>query len=148
MKQNIRELLIREEKARKQIITPFLSSLGLTPGQGQARILSHLLQQDHITQKKLADICKLDAATMSRNIDKLEKMGFLSREINPDCRRSFMICLTNKGRIEAVKIDHVFQQFDQMICEGIPEQDMKIFCTVLKKICDNLETPKNNYELK
>jgi DNA-binding MarR family transcriptional regulator len=146
MKQNIRELLIREEKARKQIISPFLSSLGLTPGQGQARILSHLSQKDHITQKTLADICKLDAATMSRNIDKLENMGFLNRETNPDCRRSFLICLTEKGRVEAAKIDKVFQQFDSMICNNISDANLEVFCNVLNIICDNLDAHKNGYE--
>lgn len=143
MKQTVRELLLREERARKQILSPFLSSLGLTPGQGQAGILFHLLQKDHITQRKLADICKLNAATMSRNLDKLESMGFLNRETNPDCRRSFLICLTEKGRAEASKIDTVFNQFDTIICSDISEDDMETFCRILLKICGNLEAHKN-----
>lgn len=140
MKQNIRELLIREEKARKQIISPFLSSLGLTPGQGQARILYHLLEQDHITQIVLAEKCKQDAATTSRNIDKLVKLGFLIRQSNPDCRRSFLICLTEKGRLEAVKIKNVFHQMDAMICQGLSDEELTVFCNILAKICSNLES--------
>lgn len=143
MKQSIRELLIREERARKQILSPFLSSLGLTPGQGQAGILYHLLQKDHITQRELADVCKLNAATMSRNLDKLESMGLLSREANPDCRRSFLICLTEKGRLEASKIDKIFLQFDAILANDISEDDMEIFCHILRKICDNLEAYQN-----
>lgn len=143
MKQTVRELLLREERARKQILSPFLSSLGLTPGQGQAGILFHLLQKDHITQRELADICILNAATMSRNLDKLESIGFLTRETNPDCRRSFLICLTEKGKMEAIKIDTVFNQFDTIICNDISEDDMETFCRILLKICDNLEAHKN-----
>lgn len=144
--QSIRELLIREEKARKQIISPLLSNLGLTPGQGQARILYNLLQKDHITQKELADICGIEAATMSRNLDKLEDMGFLLRENNPDCRRSFLIILTEKGIIEAEEIKKVFQHFEELVCNDIDEDEIKIFCKVLSKMCDNLESYKNPVE--
>lgn len=146
MKQNVRELLLREERARKQILFPFLTSLGLTPGQGQAGILFHLLQKDHITQRELADICNLNAATMSRNLDKLENMGFLNRETNPDCRRSFLICLTERGRNEASKIEKIFNQFDSIVGNGISENDMETFCHILLKICDNLEAYKSEQE--
>lgn len=141
--QSVRELLIRAEKARKQIISPLLSNLGLTPGQGQARILFNLLQKDHITQKELADICGFEAATMSRNIDKLEDMGFLLRENNPDCRRSFLIILTEKGIIEAEEISKVFQHFEELVSDEIDEDEINIFCKVLAKMCDNLESYKN-----
>ncbi|GLC79498.1 hypothetical protein LBYZC6_16120 [Lacrimispora brassicae] len=139
---NVRELLVREEKARKQIISPLLSNIGLTPGQGHARILYNLLQKDHISQKELADRCCFDAATMSRNIDKLQDMGFLLRENNPDCRRSFLISLTEKGLAEAEETRKVFQQFEELICAGIPEDEIAVFCEVLSKMCDNLETNK------
>ena len=139
-KQNVRELLVREEKARKQILSPIFSALGLAPGQGRARILAHLLQRDHITQKELADACKLDVTTMSRNLDKLETMGLLSREANPGCRRSFLICLTEKGRVEAGKIHNVLDQFDHMICKDISEDEITLFCNILNKLCTNLET--------
>lgn len=140
MKQHsVRELLVREEKARKQIISPLLSNIGLTPGQGQARILYNLLQKDHITQKELADRCHFDTATLSRNIDKLQDMGFLLRENNPDCRRSVLISLTDKGVAEAEEVRKVFQQFEELICDHIPEDEIAVFCNVLMKMCDNLE---------
>lgn len=146
MKQNIRELLIREEKARKKIISPFLTSLGLTPGQGQARILYHLLEQDHITQIVLAEKCKQDAATTSRNLDKLEKLSLLERQLNPDCRRSFLICLTEKGKTEAEQIKNIFNQLDTIVCQGLSDEEVNMFCSILTKICCNLETAKNASE--
>lgn len=143
---NVSELLIREENARKHIISPLLSKLGLTPGQGHARILYNLLGKDHITQKELADRCGFDAATISRNIDKLEDMGFLIRENNPECRRSFLISLTKKGLSEAEEIRKVFQQFEDLACNDIPEDEIAVFFKVLIKMCDNLEAYKNSGE--
>ena len=138
-KQGIRELMVRGEKARKQIFFPLLSDLGLTPGQGQAKILYHLQQEDRITQKELADRCRIDAAAMSRNIDKLEGLGLLVRESNPDCRRSFSICLTEKGYQEAMEIRKVFEQFEEIVSEGISQADIDVFYRVMENMCVNME---------
>jgi len=138
----VREMLIRVERARKQIIGPSLTKLGLTPGQGQARILNFLLEQDHVTQKELADTCKSDVTTMSRNLDKLEDLGFLNRQTNPTCRRSFLICLTEGGRTKATKVHELLENLDITLCNGIDETEIQAFCTTLEKICSNLERPE------
>ena len=93
----VRHLLIRAEKARGRLLQPLFHSIGLTFGQGHARILDSLLARDHVTQKELADICHMDVTTMSRSLDRLEESGYLVRERDPGCRRSFHICLTRCG---------------------------------------------------
>ena len=85
----VRHLLIRAEKARGRLLQPLFHSIGLTFGQGHARILDSLLARDHVTQKELADICHMDVTTMSRSLDRLEESGYLVRERDPGCRRSF-----------------------------------------------------------
>lgn len=136
----IRELMARGERARKQIFSPLLSEFGLTPGQGQARILYYLLLKDHVTQKELADNCHFEVTTMSRNLDKLEKLGLLIRQNNPDCRRSFLICLTDKGIAEAKEIKKVFEQFEQIVSDGITKQELEVFLKVMTRMCDNMES--------
>lgn len=138
-KQNIRELLVREDRLRKQIFSPVFLDIGLTPGQGQARILNRLLDKDQVTQKELGDRCHFDAPTMSRNLDKLEKLGLVTRENNPDCRRSFLICLTPLGRVKAQEIRVTFEAFDEILLEDIEMEEVEAFCRVLSKMCDNLE---------
>jgi DNA-binding MarR family transcriptional regulator len=139
MKSNIRELFIRAERARKQLLSPVLSSNGLTPGQGQAGILNTLLKEDRLNQKELSSRCHMDTTTMSRNIDNLEKMGLLKREMNPESRRSVIICLTEKGREKASAIHEMFNQFESILRKDISEEDMEIFRRILTKICENLE---------
>ena len=99
----------------------------------------HLQQEDRITQKELADRCRIDAAAMSRNIDKLEGLGLLVRESNPDCRRSFSICLTEKGYQEAMEIRKVFEQFEEIVSEGISQADIDVFYRVMENMCVNME---------
>lgn len=138
-KLTIREMLVRGEKARKQALFPLLSEMGLIPGQGQAKILYRLLLNDRVTQKDLADQCRIDTAAMSRNIDKLEGLGLLVRESNPDCRRSFLICLTKKGDAEAKQIKKVFEQFEDIVSEGIAPEEIEVFYRVMEHMCTNLE---------
>lgn len=135
----VRRLLVRAEKARKQILQPYFTQIGLTFGQGHARILDSLLIKDHITQRELADICQMDATTMSRSLDRLEEAGYLIRERDPGCRRSFLICLTENGTEEAVKVRQALQFVDQQIWKGFTPEEMEGFCSCLEKICDNLE---------
>lgn len=138
-KNRVRKLLIRAEKARKKILQPYFSQIGLTLGQGQFRILDTLMTQDHITQKELADLCHMDVTTMSRNLDKLEQSGFLIRERNPDSRRSFLICLTEKGAEEAKKVQKVMELVDGVIMDGMSCEELPVFLRCLERICENLE---------
>ena len=140
MKKNeIRVELLRIERDRKNLMMPYLAALGLTFGQRQARILDTLLTKDHITQKTLADICYMDVATVSRSLDRLEEAGFLVRERDPECRRSFLICLTEQGKIEAAKAREGLKKLDNVICKGLSDDELNALHSVLVKISDNLE---------
>lgn len=139
MQNNIRELFLREEKARKNLISPLLSANGLTPGQGQAGILNTLLKEDHITQKELSLRCHMDTTTLSRNLDKLENLGLLKRETNPQSRRSILIGLTSEGKKKAQIIRAHLDRLEDILTKDIPEEDLAFFCKILTKICENLE---------
>ena len=113
-KREIREGLLHAERARKQLIRPKLQELGLTPGQGQVGILNRLLQRPNLSQRELADLCHLDVTTMSRSLDRLEEEGLLRREKNPDCRRSYQVCLTPAGEKKAREVQAVLRQMDEI----------------------------------
>lgn len=134
-----RQLLVRAEKARKHLLQPYFSQIGLTFGQGHARILDSLLKKDHVTQKELSDTCHMDVTTMSRSLDRLEESGYLVRERDPGCRRSFLICLTEEGVLEAKKVHRGLDSVDRQIWKGISPEEMEQFCTCLERICENLE---------
>ena len=138
-KHDIMRLLIRAEKARRQVLQPLLASIGLTFGQGHVRILNTLHTEDGITQKELADRCRMDEATISRNLDKLSRSGYLERKPDPASRRSFLICLTEEWRREAETLRHLLAYVDDQLWAGLTEEDMEIFARYLEKICENLE---------
>ena len=138
-KNEIREILHRLDMERKKFLGPKLQVLGLTVGEGQARALRTLLEEGTMTQKQLADLCMRDAATMSRNIDRLEKTGLLKRENNPGCRRSYLICLTEEGKEKAKQVQKIFRELDERIWGDIPEKEMEQMYETLLRIERNLE---------
>ena len=68
---------LRVELLRRQLLRPHFIELGLTVGQGQPRILKTLRSKGAMSQRELADLCVLDVTTMSRTLDKLEKLGLV-----------------------------------------------------------------------
>ena len=129
----------RLDMERKKFLGPKLQVLGLTVGEGQARALRTLLEEGTMTQKQLADLCMRDAATMSRNIDRLEKAGLLKRENNPGCRRSYLIFLTEEGKEKAKQVQKIFRELDERIWGDIPEKEMEQLYETLLRIERNLE---------
>ena len=139
MKQEqVRRLLVRAERARKHLMQPHFTRIGLTFGQGHARILDVLLARDHITQKELSDLCHMDVTTMSRSLDRLEEAGFLERRRDPGNRRSFLVCLTQSGVEEAHKVLEILAELDERICRDFDAAEMEQLYRSLEKICRNL----------
>lgn len=137
-KSKIRVELHSLDIERRKILKPQFLKLGLTVGEGQARILKSILEHGMMTQRELADRCMLDATTMSRTIDKLQEAGYLQRTINPSCRRSFLICLTDKGKEMGIAVQKIFTDLDEQIWDGISDKEMEALHFTVKKILDNL----------
>ena len=121
----LRTLLFQMELSRRRLIQPWFSALGLTLGQGQPRILARLLQGDGLTQRELADACALDAATLSRTLDRLEEMGLIRREENPDSRRSYLVRLTAAGREKAAQVQEGFDRLEELLCQGFSQAELE-----------------------
>ena len=98
----VRHYLFDVEMLRRRLLRPYFIDMGLTVGQGQPRILYELKKGGQMTQRELSDVCLIDVTTMSRTLDRLEKMGLIIRESNPECRRSWVIKLTKEGEIRCL----------------------------------------------
>lgn len=127
------------ELLRRKLIRPYFIELGLTVGQGFPRILKTLRTLNRpVTQKELADICILDVTTMSRALDKLEQSGLLKRSTNPQCRRSWLISLTEEGNSLADKVIEIFNMTDEIFINNLSETEIATLIALLNKIENNL----------
>lgn len=133
-KSELREAMILVDLARKRLLQPQFLNLGLTLGQGQPRILNHLLRQEGLSQKELADLCYMDVTTLSRTLDHMERAGLLLRQRDPDCRRAFQIVLTDKGRRVAQQVREIFSSLDDRLLSALAPEEAELVTAALKKI--------------
>ena len=75
---------------------------------------------------------------MTQFIDNLERKGLVTRSVAKEDRRVNNIVVTKEGM--ALKDSTKQLAIDTMnkALEGIPEDDVQTFVTVLKKICGNI----------
>ncbi|MEC6830458.1 MarR family transcriptional regulator [Photobacterium toruni] len=57
-----------------------------------------LWEEEGVTQRDIAEKSKVENSTTTRTLDKLEKLGLVERQVDPNSRRSFRIYLTDAGR--------------------------------------------------
>ena len=146
-KEQIRNELFKIEVLRQRLMRPQFIALGLTVGQGQPRILKELREHGAMNQKELSDACLIEVTTMSRTIDRLEKMRLVKRESNPACRRSWTIALTEEGCEMADKVIEIFEMTDGIMKSGMSESELETLSAGLEKVKENLWTAiKDNEE--
>lgn len=135
----LREILLRIELIKRRKVQAFLLSIGLTPGQGQARILAFLSSNSPVTQRELADACMLDVTTMSRTLDKMEKQELIRRARDSKNRRSYQISLTRKGEEKAAQVNLAFSRLEEILERNLEGQEISTLQTLLEKVEKNLE---------
>ena len=83
-------------------------------------------------------IIQKDKNSVTQFIDNLEKKGLVARSVAKDDRRVNNIVVTAEGM--ALKDSTKQLAIDTMnkALEGIPEDDVQTFVTVLKKVCGNI----------
>ncbi len=138
-KSKIRELWFQINAARRAALRPYFQEIGLKVGQGQPRILNSLRKYGTMTQRELADRCFVDVTTISRTVDRLVKVGLLRKEIDPSCRRSCLISLTEEGREKAEQVKEIFEKGDEIWWEAFDEEELETFYRQLQKMEESLK---------
>ena len=111
-------------------------ALGLT--RAQWRVLIHLAPREGINQSALADILELDAVTMGRHVDRLERDGWLERRADPGDRRAWRLYLTAAAQPTLAQMDAIATEMQAAALDGVPEADRARLAEMLTRIKANL----------
>jgi len=100
-------LLSRAAQTAQKHLRNMLEPYGLTPA--QYLIMECLWICDRLSPKEIAELLRLDSATLTGLIDRLERLGFVTRERDLKDRRAIRVCLTGrssdmKEELRAVRI--------------------------------------------
>lgn len=69
---------------------------------GQGRLLIQLLHKETLTQRELTDLTGRRSATLSEQLENMERAGYITRTRNEQDRRNVDVSLTPLGREAAV----------------------------------------------
>ena len=128
---NIPELLTNLTTHYNAIFRQYSSRLSLTAPQA-----FHLLSipVDGISMSGLANKLGLDTSTLTRNIQKLEKLNLVRRKQDRNDKRILVVFLTDKGRETVEKIDELLLDLNFSMMKYIDLDDQENIPEMLEKL--------------
>ena len=128
---NVSELLTNLTTHYNAILRQCSSQLSLTAPQA-----FHLLSipVDGISMSGLANKLGLDASTLTRNIQKLEKLGLVRRGQDRADKRILLVYLADKGREVVKKIEESLLDLNFSIMKYVDLDDQENIPEVLEKL--------------
>lgn len=131
-------LLICASAAHKKYCRQKFSELDLT--EGQPKVLSVLSAMENCLQKELAEACRVEPATMTSLITKMEERGLIARtrETVSGGKRAYRISLTEEGRQIAVEVKEIIEAAERQCFDGFLPEEKEQFLVLFAKVSENL----------
>lgn len=95
--QTVKEINEAEYTANLLLLQEYNELLQADLTSKQAVVLEHIHKHKRLTVKELADLMLITSSAVSQLISKLDKEGYLKREINPNNRREILVELDQAG---------------------------------------------------
>jgi DNA-binding MarR family transcriptional regulator len=103
------------------------------------RILLALHEVGECSQKLLAERCRLDPASLTRQLQSMESLGWISRAIDAEDNRLINAMLTTAGkRVVAEALPRRAAFFDRAM-EGLSASQVQVFHEVLGVLEENFK---------
>lgn len=97
-----------------------------------------LWEEEGVTQRDIAKKSKVENSTTTRTLDKLEKLGLVERQPDPESRRSFRIYLTEEGRALQSQLVPIPAGLNKEYLSVLESNEQKELLRLLKKLVDRV----------
>jgi DNA-binding MarR family transcriptional regulator len=104
-------------------------------------VLYRLSEQDGVSQAELSRRQRVEAPTMCRMIDRLEREQLVARERDPLDRRSVRVMLTEKGRTLTEQRLATVQDIEQRAFATLNEEERETLHELLGRVLHSLPGP-------
>jgi len=123
----------------KQYTTSVLKKNGIDLTPEQFLLIDLLWNQGVMSQQEIADTMQKDKNSVTKLVDALEKKNLVTRQQDPNDRRSNKLLLTDEANALKKKAKQVGILTIDGVLEGISQEEQEIFLKVLHKMSDNME---------
>ena len=124
-------------KQHRSIMERRLADTGVYRSQHQ--MLMYVSDHPNASQKELAEHQRISTATVAVSLKKLEKGGYIRREVDERDNRYNQICLTERGRLVVLESVLLFQEIEQAMFAGFSQEDYEKMGELLDRVYGNLE---------
>lgn len=138
MENQFHRLLICASAAHKKYCRQRFIELDLT--EGQPKVLLVLRGKENCLQKELAEACRVEPATMTSLITKMEERALITRvrETVSGGKRAYRILLTDDGRRIADEVREIIEAAERQCFEGFSAEEKERFLESFAKVSENL----------
>ncbi len=105
----------------------------------QARLLMILARENGITHTEIADELRISTAAASKVIKRMEQDGYVLREADDSDERVSRVFLQSKGKTLVDKIHATFQQLDNVMFDGLTNEEINELYALLCRVQKNLQ---------
>ncbi len=86
-------------------------------------ILFYIRKRPGASQEEIASHFSLDKTSVARDARRLEEMGHIRRQMDPENRRQYQLYLTEAGEAMLPVLDRIHETFAARLSTGISAQD-------------------------
>jgi MarR family transcriptional regulator, organic hydroperoxide resistance regulator len=115
-------------------LTGRLADLGLTPSEINA--LANLADGRPRSVRALSRDTGTRATTLTGVLDRLERRGYLTREMDAADRRAFRITLTRSGRGAAARVREAVAGLEEAALRGLDPRDIGGYRAVVARLAE------------
>lgn len=99
--------------------------------QGEAHLLAHLAEAGASPLVALHAAFAHKRSTLTSYLDRLEARGLVTRTLDPEDRRAFVVALTRPGRALATRVHRRLDALERASLAGLSARDLQGFRAVL-----------------
>lgn len=143
LKSRIGMKLVRIGKMTRAIAVQRFSAKNFEITPEQLMVLSALIDHDGLYQRQIGMITLKDRPNITRIINILEKMNFVTRKPDVNKRKIYKIFVTDEGKNVVKKVMPTALELWENIVDGIDEDELEITLKVMNKFRENLMKDMN-----
>ena len=129
-------LIARVALIHRTRVSEYLTHLNLYVG--QEMLLKCLWKQDGLSQKEIADLLGIQAATATRMVIRMERSGFVERKTHHEDQRVSQVYLTDLGRSLQSAVEKGWMDIEQQILKGFSLEERLLLRRYLEQVHKNL----------
>ena len=120
----------------RKVMQSYLDETGVY--QAQHHLLMKISHIQYASQKELAESMEISTATVAVSLKKLEKGGYIKKNMDKTDNRLNQIAITEKGNKVVEQSKQIFDSSERKVFQGLTEEEKGFLFDLMQKLNANL----------